>query len=77
MTTSCAFFCSTNFVTVFVPERSLFGRLVGGVSFLATLASAFAFNLFFFSKGVSGLYLPNNANRVFAEIKKLFYINFN
>lgn len=56
-------------MTVFVPERILLGRLVGGVSFLATLASAFALSLFFFSITVSGLYFPNNAKRDLARRK--------
>lgn len=69
MTTNCAFFCSTNFVTVFAPERNLLRRFAGVVSFFATFASALAFNRFFFSTGVSGLYFANNVNNVFAIFK--------
>lgn len=56
MTTSWAFFCSTNLVTVLQPALKLACFFDGAWSFPATLASAFAFKRALFCNLVSGRY---------------------
>lgn len=56
MTTSWAFFCSTNLTTELQPAFNVFGLLAGASSFPATFDSAFAFRRALFCNFVSGRY---------------------
>lgn len=62
MTTSWAFFCSTNLVTEFAPARMIFPFLEGASSFPAAFDSAFAFKRFCLANFVSGRYFSNSLN---------------
>lgn len=68
ITTSWAFFCSTNLVTQLLPWRKTFGLFVGVSSFFATFASACARRLAFFAYAVSGRYFSKTLNSAWAKI---------
>jgi len=74
ITTSWAFFCSTNFVTQLLPWRKTFGLFVGASSFFATFASARARSLAFFAYAVSGRYFSKILNSAWAEINSTLAI---
>jgi len=74
ITTSWAFFCSTNLVTQLLPWRKTLGLFVGASSFFATFASARARSLAFFAYAVSGLYFSKILNSAWAEINSTLAI---
>merc|ERR1719245_928152 len=75
MMTREAFFCSTRVVTVFTPERTQLGRLVGVSSLPLARCSARIFKRVFFSCFDSGLYLSRRRNSWVAVCLSRVWLN--
>lgn len=68
MTTNWAFFCSTNLVTVLVPQRTKFGFFLGWTSLPLALASAIFLKRCFLARTDSGRYFSSNLNSFTAVV---------